>query len=97
MDRADPPLVLEYAQKFYAALESQSKDKQYRGYATREYKNMGLPMSYYTKVKTVLEEMGCIEVEKIGKRATPSVWWLIGAPTQELYDATEFTRDETTQ
>ena len=90
MTEVDPPQVLEIAQAFYAALEKQSKDKQFRGYTTREYKNMGLPIGYYTRVKAVLEQMGCIVVEKIGARNTPSEWWLLGAPTQELYDSTDF-------
>jgi hypothetical protein len=98
MGTANPPRVLGYAETFYDALESHSDDNNlYRGYTTALYQEVGLPIGHYTKVKITLEDMGCIVVEKRGKRETPSEWWLIGRPTLEQYEATDFSWEEDTR
>jgi hypothetical protein len=59
----------------------------YRGFlSTLIHRELGLPLSYYTEIKGVLEQLGCIEQVKRGGGTTPSEWKLYGPPDPYLFE-----------
>lgn len=90
------PTQIERMQVFYLALDGQAEsigeNKLFKGYVSKVYKELKLPMGSYSRMLTQLQQMGCISILRRGARDTQSEWLLHTPPTEELYDTTDFDR-----
>lgn len=57
----------------------------YEGHLTNLFADYGLSMPYYTTVKRLLEEMGCMRQLRRGGGAALSKWLLLNEPEPEAY------------
>jgi hypothetical protein len=94
---ADPSL-LQHSETVYVEMLERSKLHRegevsivvYEGALTHlVMQDLGFPNPYYTKIKNMLEGMGCMKQLKRGGGGQPSQWELIKSPTRELYDEWE--------
>jgi hypothetical protein len=94
-DDESEPAELRHCRQVYAAMVKTAKERNggegpmlvWEGFSTRLVAELGLAVPYYTKVYRNLKAMGCVKQLQRGGSSTPSQWWLIGEPTQELWDA----------
>lgn len=64
----------------------------YEGMLTRlVVEELGLPVPYYTKIRTSLISMGCIRQLKRGGGTSPSQWEIITEPNITLWEQIETT------
>lgn len=55
------------------------------GFTTKIFEYLSLPTPYYTSITHKLMAMGCVQQLNRGGGGSPSKWWLITPPTEDLY------------
>lgn len=87
-------VVYEHLDKYYKELDSLAHDEDqeeghtlrlFRGSVVRVYRSLGIPQSYYSKVRNGLITMGCITILQQGARGTESVVVLHHEPDADEY------------
>jgi hypothetical protein len=58
----------------------------YHGHLTRLFSEYGIAVPYYTSVTRRLRDMDCIRQIRRGGGNAPSVWLLVQAPTEEMFE-----------
>ena len=84
------PAMLKRSFEVYKTMEDHAKSDGerliYEGFLTLLFKELDYSNSYYSKVRQLLIQMGCIEQIVRGGSHTPSVYLLKHPPTQELFN-----------
>jgi len=85
------PRMLELANELWKELRKEAKGSPgvlgvFEGSMTAAYERTGASRTHYSKLYELLREMGCIVVERKGRRDVSSRVVLLEPPTQELYD-----------
>lgn len=76
-----PETVLKHATVFYEELAKTSRNGVFTGSLTKVFTNVcELPVSYYSPVKQMLDELGCLQIIERGTRKNPSVVKLLKSP-----------------
>ena len=83
--------VFEHCVALYKGMEERAYtndagDQIYRGFLSKLLQQeLGLPVSYYSKLKTVLEDQGCIIQQRRGGGTSPSEWKLVFPPDHTAF------------
>lgn len=85
------PKTYEHCLAVYVQMESQAvtidDELIYTGFfSSLVQKELNLPTPYYTKIKNILEDLGCIEQRRRGGGRTRSEWILHYPPDPYLFD-----------
>lgn len=90
------PAMFEHAKLVYntmletAKLDPENNLPTYEGHLTNLFKGLRLSVPYYTTIKNMLVQMGCIEQTRRGGGNGTSKWVLWKPPELETWKAAEF-------
>lgn len=59
----------------------------YEGFLTKLFNDLDLAVPYYTSVMRELRRMDCVRQLRRGGGNAPSLWLLVQAPVEEMYQA----------
>lgn len=84
-------LRLEHIEAFYNRLnEMADEDGKVECQVTKEWEDLGYPLTDYSRARRALLSMECVIIESQGSRGSDSVWHLLRAPDLDLWTS----RDE---
>lgn len=75
--------LLDHAEAFYQELELQAVNDVFVGYLSKVFNKLDISRTYYTKVRAVLVNSGCIVIEVVGNAHQPSIIKLNGLCSRE--------------
>lgn len=92
MSTTPVPALLSHCQKIYAAMHAQSfEDSEgvihWQGHLTKLFEELGFGVPRYTRITSMMREMGCIVQIQKGSAGYPGDWILVSPPTLDLYES----------
>lgn len=92
--------IFRHTIRFYDALAKQATVEEgllvYRGHPTAVATNdLELPLPYYSKMREILQRIGCVKQIKRGSGKTDSVWVLVRQPLATDFDGVEPSAEKT--
>lgn len=82
------PKVLEIAERFWTAMESEAKQDDghlvFTGGIAATFRTLGVSFTYYTKSLALLEDADCVQIVQKGGNGRTSVVVLLQKPTSDL-------------